>query len=273
MLDRRLAAGLQKAASGVSSELAHNMVLAAESALRESPPRAVTGRELLYLVFAYYRMSTVTRGIHSLQDLLALSIKDGNIELFQCRWTEVLMGLDYESVSGLWLKEIYLKAVGSFKGISEEMAHFRRLPEAEQTYEYLHGAVSGCIHRKRRELVQEGGQTSLLQTKAQAAPAKAKGKGSPKGKGKGKSKGDRDKSGGKGSEQRAKKDVPCKWYNAPSGCKFGKGCEFKHGKGGARGRSKTPDRKAGEKGNVCFYFEKHGTCKFGGECRLSVIHI
>ena len=121
-LDRKLAAALNSS-EVARNELGRRMHQFNEDCLRLQD-RTANGRELLWIIFQYYKTGTHAEAMYTMKDLEKVKIIKGNLEQFQNDWDAVLSGLprppdpDYQ-------EHCYDEAIHKYSGLSIEICMVR----------------------------------------------------------------------------------------------------------------------------------------------------
>ena len=176
-----------------------------------------------------------------MEDLLAVKLKNNQLEKFLTTWDSVVAGLK-DAVSETVLLPIFLRQIRQAPQLREDLAYYDRLPigHEDKTYMFLITSVRRYVSRQRAKATREATHQSLAGEAADpkaAAPApkpKAKGKAKSKAKAKAKSSGGGDAPAAKAkakpkakAKAGAKSSTPCKFF-AMGTCKFGDGCSYSH---------------------------------------------
>jgi len=253
-------------------ELGRQITHASETERREG--RCVKGRQLLHLVYQYYRIDEAAGALHNIHDLWNVTfVEDNKMEGFLASWDALLAGMK-RMPSDEDLEVIFLRQIRKSKALTIDVAQFDRAEPGnpDRSYEFLLRAARRYVERKRLESNRSAIAQAVSGTKP-AAPA-AKGKG---GKGRGRDRSPSSRAGG-----------VCFEFAKSGTCSRGDTCKYKHernegrgrsssrgrgkgkGKGKGKSRSNSPGRSASPGGKVnkpCSFFQK-GSCKFGNQCRF-----
>ena len=111
------------------------------------------GRQLLWLVYDYHRVSEEAGALYDISDLLQIEwLSDAKIETFISNWENVLSGCIKEVEEDV-KRALFLKQVRKSQNISQDLAHYDRLPEGheEKTYTFLRRACQRQITLARLE--------------------------------------------------------------------------------------------------------------------------
>jgi len=256
-LSRKIAAVLQKVAEG---NLGRNITQTAEDWIKQG--KSVPGLVLLRIILQYYATGRQSDAVFNLNDLQKVQIKGGNLEGFQISWDMVLKGMRKPPEEDT-LEFLYFEAVKDWRGLSEDIAHYRRLPEGsggDRSYKFLYDSVGRCLQVARQQKIRDELTRALgSTTSSPALPAeKDKGKGKEKGKDKGKGKGkDKGKTRPSYATPPDAGKRPCHFF-AKGKCTNGNECPFSH---------EAVKVKPGAK-EECALF-KQGRCTFGDKCKYS----
>jgi hypothetical protein len=128
-LDQKLASALMANAKG---ELGRQITHASETEHREG--RCVKGRQLLFLVYQYYRIDEAAGALYNIHDLWNVTFQeDGKMEGFLASWDALLAGMK-KIPSNEDLEVIFLRQIRKSKALTI-------------------GSVRSCRARPRRPLV------------------------------------------------------------------------------------------------------------------------
>jgi len=228
-VDRKLATALQKVATG---ELGRIITQESEMALKGG--RALTGREIFFVVQRWYATGKTAERLFNLRDLQAVKVVNGNLQGFQNSWVMVLSGMK-SSPDADTLEVVYYEAIQGHRGLAEDLAHYNRLEEGsggDRSYAFLYECVERHLRvtrqAKTREELHRGIGSQPSTTPALGAPEKD---------GKGNKVGDKKGKKGSGKSRPSSASGSCRFF-AQGDCKKGKECPYSHdsphkkGKGG-----------------------------------------
>ena len=122
-LDAKLASALMRAASGdLAMELAARKEQSARAGLRAS------GRQLLWLVYRFFRTSERSGGRYTLADLLKVRYtNDANLRQFYLAWRNVMTNIDVRP-DDTQLEDMLFEQVRSSPGFGWVVGYYNSLP-------------------------------------------------------------------------------------------------------------------------------------------------
>ena len=242
-LDKKLAAALNNP-KVARNELGRRMHQFNEDCIRLEG-RTALGRELLLLIFQYYKTGIHAEAQYSLRDLDKVKLHKNNLEQFQNDWNQVLSGLVMDP-DQYYMEQCYYDAIKRYPGLSVEIAWYDRIDRPTATspghpdkcYQYLYNCVQRKLRQERENYILQQKEKGFSHHQLQAAPA-ASPAGAP--------------------GQRARSETPggkkvCKFF-LQGNCTKGKDCKFSHpansgapatGKG--KGKDRRPRSKSRDKG-------------------------
>ena len=274
-LDTKLGSALSDLAKG---ELGRRLTLATEK--EDKDGRNVTGRQLLKVVYDYYKTDEYSGVLYDVADLMEVKVKGDNpgwkqLQDFRDTWDETLAGMEKEPATDI-LEALFKQKVRVCSCIAHDISIYDRAEKgsAEKSYQYLYEAVEKFLSRKISEVnradvqrtIKHGGsdkndnhnRNNRGRSKERTAtPAPTTGKGkknkkNPRGNSRASSKGGR---GGSADGNRRRingkqKNVCYSWKNTGKCAKHEKGeCNYTHdeedrasSKGGSRSGSPGSNR-------------------------------
>ena len=147
-LDVKLGAAITSVSHG---ELGRKLTHENEAAAREG--KMIKGRQLLWYVYEYYKVSEEAGTLYDLQDLMAVTlVGDGKLSQFMQTWESILAGMKEEPAMSTQ-EILFLKQVRSSKELCEEIAHYDRVERGhvDKSYAYLVKSVKRLLERRRQE--------------------------------------------------------------------------------------------------------------------------
>ena len=150
-LDSKLGSCLSEIAKG---ELGRRITLMTEREDKEG--RNVTGRQLLKLVYDYYKTDESAGIIYDLSDLLRVNIRGDqgwkSLLDFRDTWDETLAGVENEPSDDI-LEPIFKDRVRECKCIAHDYENYIRAPKGSdiKSYLFLYDAVDSFLTRKLKE--------------------------------------------------------------------------------------------------------------------------
>jgi hypothetical protein len=289
-LDTKLGSAISEIAKG---ELGRRLTLTTEREDKEG--RNVTGRQLLKVVYEYYKTDESAGILYDVSDLMNVRIRGDNpgwkqLQDFRDSWDETLAGMENEPADDI-LEPMFRDRIKDCKCISHDYETYLRAEKgtANKSYQFLYDAVDNFLLRKLREInrydVQKKNKDSGRHDRSNsrhrpAAPASQKDKGR-RGRKQSRSNsrdgGKRNSSKDKGSRQRLnskqKGGVCYTWKNTGKCEKYEKGeCGYSHkeedqgsNKKGNRNRSNSSGSSSSSKSNRSKSGKGRGEGKKGGK--------
>ena len=152
-LDSKLGSAISDLAKG---ELGRRVTLATEK--EDKDGRNVTGRQLLKLVYDYYRTDEYTGIVYDVSDLMAIKMKSDNpnwkqLASFRDAWDETLAGMEKEPGEDV-LEAVFKQQVRHCHCLSQDIGIYDRAPKGDpsRTYKFLYESVERFLARKQSEL-------------------------------------------------------------------------------------------------------------------------
>jgi hypothetical protein len=261
--------------------LGRRLTLATEKEDKEG--RNVTGRQLLKVVYDYYKTDEYSGVLYDVADLMEVKVKGDNpgwkqLQDFRDTWDETLAGMEREPAEDI-LEALFKQKIKTCNCISHDLSIYDRAEKGSpmKTYKYLYEAVEKFLSRKiseanradvQRTIKHGNGSThdnrengrGRSKGRRDAAPAAGKEKGkknrkNSRGNSRGSSKGGRDGSNNSRRLNGKQKGVCYTWKNTGKCAKNEKGeCPYKHddadrnsSKGGSRSGSSGSSKSSGSK--------------------------
>ena len=224
-LDQKLAAALVAIAKG---ELGRQITHASETERREG--RCVKGRQLLFLVYQYYRIDEAAGALYNIHDLWNVTfVNDDKMEGFLASWDALLAGMK-KTPSDEDLEVIFLRQMRKSKALTIDVAQYDRADPGnpDRSYEFLIRAARRFVEKK----ILESNRHAIAQAASGTKPVVPAPKGGKGGKGKGRS---QSRSGGR-----------CYEFSRSGTCSRGDACGYKHERGEKRDRSSSRGRGKGK---------------------------
>ena len=226
--------------------------------------KMIAGRQVLYMVYSYFRTDVENGSVYDIEDIIAVTMYNNNMEHFLQRWDRVLLGL-VENIPEKTKKALFISKVKDCPAFRQEYLHYKRMPNDDpcKTYDYLRTAMKEIIETNRREAVREAelrGHAGGNRRGRQEAPAYPANMDTNNGAStraetpkptrarRGRSTG-RSASPGVRTTSNENRKLGCAFFNRGKGsCRLGDKCAFSHdpklevatmpkGKGGGKGKS------------------------------------
>ena len=129
------------------------------SGLRKFQSTHVRGRQAFLMIHKYLSMSQKHGGVYDIEDLMAVTLVNGDLRSFPIRWDAVIAGITFEP-DVIWKPAYSHNAIKNFKPLSHDVAVHGPIREWEpnRSYEFLMKTVPG--HRAEDLIFQEVPQCS-----------------------------------------------------------------------------------------------------------------
>ena len=92
----------------------------------------MTGRQILLMIYDYFRVTEVDNNILDLEDIIAIKINNDDSRRFYGEWEMTLTGIrnmpDEE-----WLETLLKSQIKGHPGLNEDMAYYNRLEKGHPT--------------------------------------------------------------------------------------------------------------------------------------------
>ena len=243
-LDTKLGSAISEVAKG---ELGRRLTLATEWEDKEG--NNVTGRQLLKVVYEYYKTDESAGILYDLSDLMSVKIKGDNpgwrqLQDFRDTWDETLAGMEKEPTDDI-LEQMFRDKIKECRCISHDYETYIRAEKGtpSKSYQFLYDAVDNFLLRKLREF-----NRSDVQRRG---------------------KDQRDESRGRSRRERNATPAPSDKNKKKDNSRGNsRGRKPSKGNKGKKGRSSSPRRLNGKQKGVCYAWKNTGKCdKYErGEC-------
>ena len=145
-LDAKLAAALCRIGQG---DLNHQF-----NTLMERPAKAgkmATGRQLLHMVYSYYRISEVDGALLDLEDLMNVRLHGDDLRSFLTDWENVLTTMAVQPQE-MVLDTLFRKQLSRSAALKDQMSYYERLSigHADRSYDFLLSIVRKRLEQQRR---------------------------------------------------------------------------------------------------------------------------
>ena len=243
-LDSKLGSAISDLAKG---ELGRRVTLATEREDKEG--RNVTGRQLLKVVYDFYKTDEFVGIVYDISDLTQIKIKGDNpgwrqLQAFRDTWDETLAGMDKEPGNDI-LEALFKQQVRHCPALAHDIGIYDRAEKGttERSYKFLYEAVQRLLSRKQSEVNRSDIQRTRLEG---TRPSEAEGK-------RGRTK---ERSAAPAPHKKDRKKTP----RGNSGSRAG-----------GKGRKATPPnqrRLSGKQKGICYSWKNNGKCEKHerGEC-------
>ena len=270
-LDTKLGSSISEIAKG---ELGRRLTLTTEREDKEG--RNVTGRQLLKVVYEYYKTDESAGILYDVSDLMNVRIRGDNpgwkqLQDFRDSWDETLAGMENEPSDDI-LEPMFRDRIKDCRNISHDYETYIRADKGtpQKSYQFLYDAVDNFLLRKLREnnrydvqkKNKDHGRSDRHNSRSRpAAPAaqkdKKKGKKQPRGNSRGSGKRDSSTESNRRLTSKQKGGACYTWKNTGKCEKHEKGdCGYSHkeeergiNKKNGRGRSKSSGSSSSSKSN------------------------
>ncbi len=166
-IDRKLGLSLVAILHG---DFARTVGLLEEEACKQG--RSLTGRQLLFLIYAQFSQSSAGVVAFNLEDLLNCKLVGNNLEGFLVNWDSVLANAGDAATEAL-ITALFLKQVESVQDIAPDLIYYNRLAHGHEAknYAYLRKAIEQVIIVKREVKLRKGALLAMSGTPKSALPA------------------------------------------------------------------------------------------------------
>ena len=134
----------------IRGELLHRIQLVEEEYAQEKPPRLISGRQLLFMVYEWYKVEEDDKAVHDIKRLLNLRMHNNDLAKWQFEWDAELLRQNEEVP--LHLKHtLYQEKVEHHPLMAADMEHYHRLERGHQdkSYQWLHERVNAVFGQKK----------------------------------------------------------------------------------------------------------------------------
>ena len=125
----------------------------------------ITGRQVLFIIIDWYRVTAADGARHDFNFLQNVSKKNGNLDVFLHEWDTALSRLGETPAENI-LESLFYKRVQHHPELRPDIAYYDRLPQghSERTYPWLYDRVESYLERVRIQHARnelDGGRKAL----------------------------------------------------------------------------------------------------------------
>jgi hypothetical protein len=220
------------------------------------------GRQVYFMLLRYYTTTERLDLVYSIEHLSKLSwVGDNEMHTFRDTWDNILCNM-VDNLAEISKRDLLFRKMEGSKELSEDMAHYRRLPEGheDKSYAWLQNCIVRAL-RRRAERRNWDGRGAIIRGNSQvhAAPSQEDDAKEAKKQAKAKAKAKAKAEAEKVSKKEAKDAAAVVKALAKA-----KAAPKQKGKGKGKARSASAGG-AGDPKTVCYHF-KRGGCTRGAEC-------
>ena len=162
-LDAKLNAALARVTTG---ELGRRINLQKERyALQE---KYLKGRQVLWLIFEFYKVADVEGGINSMRDLLSVAMRGDNLTAFMNDWETTIMNMKTQP-DEVMLTALFFQQIHRHPGLRDHMAYLERLPSDHKERQYP--ALFDLVRKHLELKLRQRNRDDLARGRGQGRPA------------------------------------------------------------------------------------------------------
>ena len=112
--------------------------------------KMIAGRQVLMVLYEYYKPDVENCTVYDIEDVIAVSLHNNDMEGFLQKWDKVLLGLA-EALPCRTEKAMFVSKVKNCSAFRQEYLHYKRMSPNDpcKTYEYLRDMMKATIEEKR----------------------------------------------------------------------------------------------------------------------------